>query len=200
MDACDEKRRHGRAACEVKRYSGGTQKIRNKRTEGDDIICLCWEGEEPYAPVAYWGKIQQTWAQRRKDDSRGMAYKVPAFPWKEIQSIWITLGTDEACRGKRCIWSPQRCMWLRRGQGQVEEGTQLLSTKSKNDTPRNTEGRLNILQSRQGKGRYVTLTDRCKHCEGSVATSEALRNKSRMEIIIVQQREADLLYALVTGV
>lgn len=146
------------------------------------------------------GKIQQTWAQRQKDDSRGMAYKDPAFPWKEIQGIWITLGTDEAYRGERCIWSPQRCMWLRRGWDQVEEWRQLISTVSKNDTLRNTEGKLNILQSHQRKGRYFMLTDRCKHCQVSVVTSEALRNISRMEIIIIQQKEADLLCALVTSV
>lgn len=33
-----------------------------------------------------------------------MAYKDPVidagFPWKEIQGIWITLGTDEAYGGK----------------------------------------------------------------------------------------------------
>ena len=58
------------------------------------------------------GKIQQAWAQRQKDDSRGTAYKDLAFPGKEIHGIWITLGTDETYRGwgvvgGGCIWSPQ---------------------------------------------------------------------------------------------
>lgn len=99
IEACNEKRSHSRAACEAKRCSGGTKSSSNKRTEGDGITRLCWEGEGPYASVAHWGKIQQTWAQRQKDDSRGMAYKDPAFPWKEIQGIWITLGTGEPYRG-----------------------------------------------------------------------------------------------------
>lgn len=86
---------HGRQ----KGVPGATQSSRGKRTEGDGVRRLCWAGEEPYAPAAHRGKIQQTWAQRQKDDSRGMAYKDPALPWKEIQGIWITLGTDETYRG-----------------------------------------------------------------------------------------------------
>lgn len=71
-------------------------------TEGESFAHL--HQEEPYAPVAHWGKIQQTQAKRQKDGSLGTAYKDPiidpGFPWKEIQGIWITLGTDEAYGGK----------------------------------------------------------------------------------------------------
>lgn len=48
--------------------------------------------------------------------------------------------------------------------------------------------------------RDFVLADRCKHCEGSVDTNEALRNMSRMEMLIIKQREADIGCALVTGV
>ena len=41
------------------------------------------------------GEIQEAWAQKQKDDSRGMAYKDPTFPGKEIHGICMTLETDE---------------------------------------------------------------------------------------------------------
>lgn len=46
------------------------------------------------------GKNSQAWAPRQKDGAQGMAYKDLSFPWKEIQGIWITLGTDETYGGK----------------------------------------------------------------------------------------------------
>lgn len=39
----------------------------------------------------------------------------------------------------------------------------LISSVSKNSALRNTEGKLNILESHEGKGRYFLLTDTCKH-------------------------------------
>lgn len=49
-----------------------------------------------------------------------MAYKDaiidPGSPWKGIQGIWITLGTDEAYGGK-VLWSQQRHLWRGRRTG-----------------------------------------------------------------------------------
>jgi hypothetical protein len=79
-----------------------------------------------------------------------------------MEGIWITLGTDEAYGGKeRCIWNPQRSVWWGRRwvKDEVEEVRLLISAVSKDGTPGNSEGTVNILESDWGKGTLCSLTE-----------------------------------------
>ena len=120
------------------------------REQTVEVCQVCAGKERRHMHLWHVGEIQQAWAQKQKDDSRGMAYKDPTFPGKEIHSICMTLETDETYGvgvGERWwIWSPQR--WEGAGvKNEGEEGVQLISVLSKDGPHGNTERKVNAPES-----------------------------------------------------
>lgn len=65
------------------------------------------------------------------------------------------------------------------GEDKVGEPMPGISSLSKNSPLRNTEGKLNILGSHWGKGRYFMLADSCKHLLGKHCYKRSLKTYNK---------------------
>lgn len=89
----------------------GPEDISDQRTEDKGIIHLCWEREEPYAPVWRVGdKYNRLGHRGRKMAHRGWLLEIPhllARKYKPSGSRWEW----RKHMGRGSIWSPQGCLW-----------------------------------------------------------------------------------------
>lgn len=130
------------------------------------------------------GEYSRPGTQRQKDGSLGMAYDNPVFLWNEIRGVWVTLGTDKTRGG-----GEGHLVGVTGGVKDAVKGRmQPVSAVSKNGPCGDAEGKVNIPESRLGKGRCFVLTDRCRRCWGSIVINEALRKMSRMQIMIIKRK------------